>query len=296
MSPKAKPARKIREKRRAISISRLIAVTFLVLILVGAALLTLPAASRTGRSHGFLTSLFTATSATCVTGLVMGDTWLLWSPFGQTVILGLIEIGGLGFMSAASLAFFLFRKKISLQSRLVIAEAIGAENMSDILMLQKKLLIRSFLLEGPGALILTLRFLGDFSLPQAMRLGIFHSVSAFCNAGFDILGFLSPGASLIPYGKDPIVLLTLSALIVTGGLGFLVWDEVLRERKARKWSVYTKLVLMVTGILLLGGTVLFCVLEWNNPLTNGSYSWPEKILAAFFQSVTLRTAGFAAID
>ena len=297
MSPKAKPARKIREKRRAVSISRMIALTFLLLILIGAGLLTLPAASRTGRSNGFLTSLFTATSATCVTGLVMGDTWTLWSSFGQTVILCLIEIGGLGFMSAASIAIFLFRKKkISLQSQIAMAETIGADNMSEVVSLQKKLLIRSFLLEGAGALILTLRFLKDFPFLQALRLGIFHSVSAFCNAGFDILGFLPGKGSLTPYGKDPIILLTLSALIVLGGLGFLVWNEVLRERNARKWSVYTKLVLLVTGILLLGGTVLFCILEWDNPATIGTFTWPEKILAAFFQSVTLRTAGFAAVD
>ena len=287
---------KVRERRRAVSISRVIAVTFLVLILIGTAILSLPIASRTGKRQDFLTALFTATSATCVTGLVMGDTWALWSNLGQGVILILIEIGGLGFMSAASLAFFTFRKKMSIQSQMVMAEAIGVENMGDILVLQKRLLIRAFIVEGAGALILTIRFLFQFPFLHAVSLGVFHSVSAFCNAGFDILGFLSPGASLIPYQTDPVVILTLSALVILGGLGFLVWDEVLRVHSFRKWSVYTKLVLITTGALLLGGTISFCVLEWNNPDTLGPMSWPGKILAGFFQSVTLRTAGFAGVD
>ena len=297
MSSGKKPNRVIREKRRSVSIPRVIALGFAGLILLGALLLTTPAASRTGHSHGFLTGLFTATSATCVTGLVRGDTWSLWSPFGQAVILTMIEIGGLGFMSAASLTFIAFRRrKMSLQSRLVIAESIGADRLGDIMTQQRRLLFRSFVLEGAGALILTLRFLADFPFPQAVWMGVFHAVSAFCNAGFDILGCMEPGASMIPYQSDLIVMLTLSALIVLGGLGFLVWDDVLRVRKTRRLSVYTKLVLIVTGILLLGGTVGFCLLEWDNPRTLGSLPWPSRILAAFFQSVTLRTAGFAGID
>ena len=290
-----KPRRKIRD-RQAVSISRIIAVTFLVLILIGACLLTLPAASRTGRRQDFLTALFTATSATCVTGLVMGDTWSMWSGFGQAVILCLIEIGGLGFMSAASLAFFTFRKKMSIQSQMVMAEAIGVNNMGDIVRLQKNLMVRAFVVEGAGALILTIRFLFQFPFGQAVKLGVFHSISAFCNAGFDILGFISPGASLIPYQTDPVVILTISALVILGGLGFLVWDEVLGERRPGRWNVYTKLVLITTGALLLGGTISFCLLEWNNPDTLGPLSWPGKLLAGFFQSVTLRTAGFAGVD
>ncbi|MBQ6398561.1 MAG: potassium uptake protein, TrkH family [Clostridia bacterium] len=290
-----KPVRVIRN-RRNISISRVIALVFLGLILSGALVLTLPAASRSGRSHGFLTGLFTATSATCVTGLVRGDTWSLWSPFGQGVILCLIEIGGLGFMSAASIAFLMFRRKVSIQSQMVMAEAIGADSMADILPQQWKLLVRSFLLEAAGALILTVRFLFDFPFPEALKLGVFHAVSAFCNAGFDILGFMAPGASMMPYQGDLTVMLTLSALIILGGLGFLVWDEVLRIREGHRFSVYTRLVLIMTGALVLFGTLSFCLLEWNNPGTLGPMPWPEKLLAAFFQSVTLRTAGFAGID
>ncbi len=290
-------ARMFWRKRRVVpSISRVIALVFLGLILLGTLLLSLPAASRSGKSAGLLTSLFTATSATCVTGLILADTWTQWSLFGQTVLLILIEIGGLGFMSAASVAYLLFRRKVSIQKQMVMAEAIGATSMQDVMRLQKKMLIRAFALEGGGALILWLRFLPEYGALQALRLGVFHAVSAFCNAGFDILGFRGANMSLMTYSTDPVICLTLGALIILGGLGFLVWDEVLRERHARKWSVYTKLVLITTGTLLLGGMVLFCIVEWDNPLTLGGMTVPQKLLAAFFQSATLRTAGFAALD
>ena len=295
--PGTKPRRKIKANRRSVSISRTMALTFLGLILLGALLLCLPVASRSRKPAPFLTSLFTATSATCVTGLVLEDTWTQWSAFGQTVILLMIQIGGLGFMSAASMAYFTLRKRISMRSRMVMAEAIGASSMSDITLHQKRLLIRAFTVEGAGAVILAGRFLTlGYSFPVALKLGVFHSISAFCNAGFNILGFKTPGASLSLYHTDPVISLTLCALVVLGGLGFLVWDEVLREHNPRKWSVYTRLVLIATGILLLGGTVLFCLLEWNNPQTLGPLGIGEKLLAAFFQSVTLRTAGFAGVD
>ena len=290
-----KPARKPKKKREAISISRVTALTFLGIILLGALLLSLPVSSRNGRSAGVVTALFTATSATCVTGLVLADTWSQWSNFGQAVILLMIEVGGLGFMSAASLAYFSFRRKISIQQQLVMAEAIGA-NMSDVLEHQKRLLVRAFTVEGIGAAILTARFLTEYSFPLALKLGVFHAVSAFCNAGFDVLGFREPGASLIIYQTDPVICLTLSALVILGGLGFLVWDEVLREKSPKKWSVYTRLVLITTGVLLVSGTILTCLAEWKNPSTLGPMSTPQKLLAAFFQSMTLRTAGFAGVD
>ncbi len=295
MQQHLRPGRKHRV-RRAVSISRIMALTFLGIIAMGTVLLSLPAASRSGRSAGFLTSLFTATSATCVTGLVMGDTYSLWTPFGQAVILLMIQIGGLGFMSAASLAYFTLRRKIGMRSRLVMAEAIGASSMSEVTVHQKRLLVRAFAIEGIGAGILTARFAFDYPFLIALRLGVFHSVSAFCNAGFDILGFRAPGTSLMLYHTDPIICLTLCALVVLGGLGFLVWDDVLKERRPKKWNVYTRLVLATTGALLLLGFVLTCVLEWNNPRTLGPLSLGEKLLAALFQSVTLRTAGFAGLD
>lgn len=294
MTKKA-PVLRPKKKRHALSISRIIALTFLGIIVAGALLLSLPFASRNGRSAGPVTVLFTATSATCVTGLVLADTWSQWSNFGQAVILVMIEIGGLGFMSAASLAYFSLRRKISIQQQLVIAESIGS-NMDDVVIHQRRLLTRAFTVEGIGALILTIRFLFEYPFPQALKLGVFHSVSAFCNAGFDVLGFKQPGASLIVYQTDPVICLTLSALVILGGLGFLVWDEVLRERNPKRWSVYTKLVMVTTGVLLLAGTILFCVLEWGNPSTLGTLKGPQKLLAAFFQSMTLRTAGFAGVD
>ena len=287
----ATPAQRPKKKRQAVSIGRIMAFTFLGIILIGTLLLTLPASSRNGHSAGVMTALFTATSATCVTGLVLADTWSQWSNLGQMVILMMIEIGGLGFMSAASLAYFSLRRKISIQQQLVMAEAIGS-NMNDVVEHQKRLLIRAFTVEGIGAVILTARFMTEFSFP----LGVFHAVSAFCNAGFDVLGFIQPGASMIVYQTDPVICLTLSALVILGGLGFLVWDELLRERSPKKWSVYTKLVMITTGTLLLGGTILFCLLEWRNPSTLGTLSAPQKLLAAFFQSMTLRTAGFAGVD
>ena len=291
-----KRARKIFKPRRVYSIGRIMAFSFLAIILGGTLLLCLPFSSRSGQSAGLMKSLFTATSATCVTGLVLADTWTQWSYFGQAIILVMIEIGGLGFMSAASLAFFSLKRKIPIQQQMVIAEAIGASDMSDVVSHQRRLLIRAFKIEGIGALILTVRFLFEYPFLQAVRLGIFHAVSAFCNAGFDILGFKEPGASLIVYQNDPVILLTLSVLIIVGGLGFLVWDELLREHRPKKWGVYTRLVLITTGALLLFGTISFCILEWDNPDTLGPLSVPGKLLNAFFPSATLRTAGFASID
>ena len=289
------PARRPKKKRQAISISRVMALTFLGIIVIGALLLSLPFASRNGQSADPVKALFTATSATCVTGLVLADTWSQWSNFGQAVILIMIEVGGLGFMSAASLAYFSLRRKISIQQQLVMAEAIGS-NMNDVLQHQKRLLVRAFTVEGVGAAILTARFLVEYPFAQALKLGVFHAVSAFCNAGFDILGFKEPGASLIVYQTDPVICLTLSALVILGGLGFLVWDELLRERNPKKWSVYTRLVMITTGVLLAVGTIAFCLLEWRNPSTLGTMRTPQKLLAAFFQSMTLRTAGFAGMD
>ena len=289
------PVWRPKKKRQSVSIGRIMAFTFLGIILIGTLLLTLPVSSRNGQGTSVMTALFTATSATCVTGLVLADTWSQWSNFGQVVILMMIEVGGLGFMSAASLAYFSLKRKISIQQQLVMAEAIGS-NMNDVVEHQKRLLIRAFTVEGVGAVILTARFLTEYSFPLALKLGVFHSVSAFCNAGFDVLGFIKPGASLIVYQTDPVICLTLSALVILGGLGFLVWDELLRERSPKKWSVYTRLVVITTGTLLLAGTVLFCLIEWHNPSTLGPLSAPKKILAAFFQSMTLRTAGFAGVD
>lgn len=285
-----------RSRGRPLSPTQIIAVAFVVIILMGAVLLTLPAASRDGESAGFLPALFTATSATCVTGLVMFDTWTQWSGFGQTVIISLIEVGGLGFMSAASLVFFLLRRKVGLKQRMVMAQALSVQDMEGVVRIQKLVLTGSLGIQAVGALILLLRFWPAYGFGTALRWGVFHSISAFCNAGFDILGCITPGASLIEFNSDPVVMLTLAALVIVGGLGFLVWEEVARVRSFKKFSVYTKLVLLTTLVLLLGGAVCICALEWNNPATLGSMSFGDKLMNGFFQSVTVRTAGFAGID
>ena len=286
----------MKKRPKNLSATKIIAITFAAIILLGAALLSLPAASRSGVSCGFRPALFTATSATCVTGLVLYDTWTQWSGFGQVVIISLIQIGGLGFMSAATLFVFFLRKKIGFKQRLVMAQALSVSDMDGVVRLQKTVLKGSFAIEGMGALILFLRFLPEFGFWKALRWGIFHSISAFCNAGFDIFGSITPGASVMEFQSDPVVLLTLCALIVTGGLGFLVWQEIAEKRSFQKFSVYTRLVLLTTAALILGGTGMICILEWNNPGTLGPMSLGDKLLNALFQSVTLRTAGFVSVD
>lgn len=295
-----KQAKKIQNllnrKPRAVSPTRVIALVFLAIILSGAVLLTLPVASRSGVSCGFRPALFTATSATCVTGLVLYDTWTQWSAFGQVVILCLIEVGGLGFMSAASLVLFLFRRKVGLKQRMVIAQALSLNEMEGVVRLQKVVIFGSLAIQSVGAVILTLRFLPICGLRKAVHWGVFHAVSAFCNAGFDILGCITPGASIMEFATDPVVCITLMVLIFVGGLGFFVWEEVARVRRPGKLSVYTRLVLIMSLALTVVGAGVFCLLEWNNPETMGSLTVPQKVLAGFFQSVTTRTAGFAGLD
>ena len=290
----ARPGKK--HNRRKLMPTQIIAITFAAIIVLGTVLLMLPAASRDGTSCGFRPALFTATSATCVTGLVMYDTWSQWSAFGQTVIICLIEIGGLGFMSAASLVVFLFRRKVGLKQRMLMAQALSMDEMSGVVKLQKWVLLGSLSIQLTGALVLMLHFLPQYGFRQALVWGAFHSISAFCNAGFDIFGSIAPGMSIITFNADPVVCITLMALVVLGGLGFFVWEEVVRLHSFKKFSIYTKLVLITTGVLIVGGAGLILLLEWNNPSTFGSMPWPQKILNAFFQSVTLRTAGFASVD
>ena len=286
----------VRKRKLQLQPAQIIAISFAVIIFLGAGLLCLPAASRSGASCGFLPALFTATSATCVTGLTLFDTWSQWSGFGQVVLLCLIEVGGLGFMTAASLVIFLLRKKVGLRQRMVMAQALSVNDMEGVVRLQKWVLFGSLSIQLAGALVLFLRFLPEFGWENAVKWGVFHSISAFCNAGFDILGCLQPGSSVAVFQNDPVVLLTLIALIGLGGLGFFVWEEVVRLHSWKKFSVYTKLVLLASTVLLLGGAVLICLLEWNNPATLGPMPVWQKLLNGLFQSMTVRTAGFAAVD
>lgn len=286
----------MKRRGKPVSATKLIAVIFAVIICCGTALLMLPVASRDGNSCPFLSALFTATSATCVTGLTPFDTWTQWSGFGQTVLLCLIEIGGLGFMSAATLVIFLFHRKVGLKQRLVMAQALSLNEMDGVFKLQKMVLFGSLSMQGLGALILTLWFWPKYGFAHAIRWGVFHSISAFCNAGFDIFGELEAGSSLQLFKTDPVVIITLSLLVFLGGLGFLVWEELAEKRSFKKLTVYAKLVLMASCILLVSGWVLTCLLEWNNPETLGNLSIGSKLLGGFFQSITLRTAGFDAIN
>ncbi len=284
------------KRPRRLRTEQTIVLAFLALVLLGAALLTLPAASRNGESCGFLTALFTATSATCVTGLVLADTWVQWSGFGQTVILSLIQVGGLGFMSMISIFYFLLHRKIGLKQRLIMAQGFSLNDVDGVVKLVRTVLLTTAAAEGLGALVLTLRFWPEHGFLQALCWGIFHSISAFCNAGFDIFGKLRPGSSLGLFVHDPVVNFTIIFMIVFGGLGFYVWADIARKRQFRKFSVHTKLVLLITALLLAGGALLFALLEWNNEATIGTYTTGEKLLAAFFQSTTCRTAGFASFD
>lgn len=276
--------------------TQIIALAFAGIILAGTLLLMLPIASRSGESCGFFPALFTATSATCVTGLILADTWSQWSGFGQGVILSMIEVGGLGFMSAASLVIFLLRKKVGLKQRMIMAQAMSLNDMQGVVRLQRIVIFGSVGVQLAGALVLFLRFLPTYGVRQAAVWGVFHGVSAFCNAGFDIFGRIAPGQSVIPFNHDPVVLITLMVLIIVGGLGFFVWEELLRVRSLKKCSVYTKLVLIATAVITCLGAGMFLLLEWDNPDTFGAMPVWQKILNSFFQTTTLRTAGFVAVD
>ena len=286
----------IKKRRMPLSATQIIAVGFAAIILLGAVLLSLPGASRNGVSCGFFPALFTATSATCVTGLVLFDTYTQWSAFGQTVIIILIEIGGLGFMSAASTFVFLLHRKVGLRQKMVMAQALNISDMDGVVKIQKLVLTGSLTVQGIGAVILLLRFWPEYGFKRALAWGVFHSISAFCNAGFDLFGYLAPGQSLIVFNDDPIVCLTLLALVTVGGLGFLVWEELSRVRNFKKLSVYSKLVLLMTGGILIVGTIVILLLEWNNPATLGNMSFGQKLMNALFQTGTLRTAGFVTVD
>ncbi len=288
--------KKVRRRKVSMSATKLIALCFLGIILLGTGLLMLPVSSRSGEPCQFLPALFTATSATCVTGLTPFDTWTQWSGFGQVVLLCLIEIGGLGFMSAATLVIFLFRRKVGLRQRMLIAQALSLNEMDGVVRLQRMVIFGSLGFEAAGALILTLWFWPQYGFVRALRWGVFHSISAFCNAGFDIFGSMEPGSSLLLFQNDPVVLLTLGTLVVLGGLGFLVWQDIAEKRSWKKLSVYSRLVLLATASLIGTGWFFICLLEWNNPETLGGLSVGSKLLGGLFQSITLRTAGFDAIN
>ncbi len=281
----------IRKKR--INATGIVAGSFAGIILLGTLLLMLPISSRSGVGASPLIALFTATSASCVTGLVLVDTWTGWSFFGQLVILGMIQLGGLGFMTVITLFSLAIHRRIGLSERLIMVSTLNLNDMDGVVRVVRHALFGTFALEGAGAVILSARFIPRFGVAGGIWRGIFHSVSAFCNAGFDLLGRDGPFSSLTGYADDAGVLIPIMLLIVTGGLGFFVWEDLFKARfRWKKLSLYSKMVLSLTGALILGGTLFFLWAEGNNPATLGNMAWGERLLNALFQSVTLRTAGF----
>ena len=281
--------------RRNSNPTRIVAGSFGVIILLGTLLLMLPAASRDGQSAGLFASLFTATSASCVTGLIVADTWLQWSLFGQTVILVMIQLGGLGFMTVITLFSLALHRRIGLSERLVMVSTLNLNDMDGVVRMVQHALMGTFCMEGAGALLLSLRFIPKFGLAGGLWRGVFHGVSAFCNAGFDLMGHTSQYSSLCNYEGDWVVIGTISFLIITGGIGFIVWDDLSRKKlDFRHYMLHTKIVLVTTAVLLVTSTILFYLMERNNILVgmNGS----ESFLACFFSAVTPRTAGFNNVD
>lgn len=276
--------------------SHIISVSFLLLILAGTLLLMLPAATRSGVVTPFDSALFTATSATCVTGLVVYDTYSYWSPFGQAVILLLIQIGGMGVVTMAIAIVALTGKRIGLKQRFVMQEALAAPQMGGVIR-QTGFIIRTMLLlEGVGAFFLALRFCPLLGFGEGLWYAVFHAISAFCNAGFDLMGRDAPYVSLTGFAADPLVLAPIMLLIVIGGIGFLTWADIRQHRlRMRAWRLQTKLVLVTSLLLLVLAAVYFYFHEFSLPAWQGM-SRGERVLGALFQAVTPRTAGFNSID
>ena len=272
----------------------ILALGFLAVILLGTVLLTLPAASRSGKGIGLFDSLFTATSAVCVTGLVAVDTGTTFSVFGQIVLLVLIQVGGLGFMVFATMIMVALGRKISIRGRMLIRESMNGASLSDLGRLTWLYLLLALAIETVGTVLLSIRLIPLLGWKHGIWMALFHAVSAFCNAGFDLFGNY---ASLTAFSGDPLVLLTVAVLIILGGLGFAVILETLRNRQGfRSLTLHTRIVLLTTLGLVLTGTVFYWLAERSNAETLAGFGEGEKILNAFFQSVTMRTAGFNSFD
>ena len=286
-----------KRSRRNISPTRRIVLGFALIILIGAVLLAMPFSQRGGRMN-FTDALFTSISATCVTGLVRADTAMCFNTVGQSIILVLIQIGGVGFMTIAVMLLSSFRRSLSVSDKMTLAESYGLSSVGGIVPIMKRVAAGTAVFEAVGAGLLAFRFVPIFGFGEGLRQSVFHSVSAFCNAGFDILGTTyGEYSGMTAFVGDPLVMLTLSALIVIGGIGFIVWDDIWQlVRRKQRISVYSKIVLTASAVLLAAGAVLFAAAEWNNPGTIGELGIPGKIITSTFQSATARTAGFSAVD
>ena len=276
--------------------SAVVALSFLIMILFGTAMLTMPFATRSGKID-FMNAFFTATSATCVTGLIVQDTFSHWSGFGQAIILILIQFGGLGFITFVSLFTLYSKHHATLSQRKIAMQSAGSVDLGGIKGLLKIILIGTFAFEFTGAFALSFAFVPVYGWGKGIWQAVFTAVSAFCNAGFTITGIADGKSSLMFFASNPLVILVVSLLVIVGGIGFFVWGDVIRHGiHIKKYSLHSKLVLSTTGVLLALGWVLFAVFEWNNPATIGNEGAGTKILASLFLSVTPRTAGFNSVD
>lgn len=289
----------MRKKRLKLSTTHLIMLSFLLVIFAGSILLALPISASDGIGVSYIDALFTATTATCVTGLVTLPTVTAWSTFGQVVILCLIQLGGLGIITVMSGVMIALHKKIGIADRLLIQEAFNLNTLSGLVRFVKKVIGATFLVEGIGALLYMTVFVPEYGL-RGIWISVFNSISAFCNAGLDILS----ENSLCEYATNPIINIVTSFLIIIGGIGFIVWWDVIRVLKLRKnqgkmcvqkLSLHSKIALWMTAFLIISGTLAFFIFEYNNELTIGNHSLFDKLQISFFQSVTTRTAGFATI-
>ena len=289
----------VRKKKFALSTTQTILLSFLVTILVGSGLLALPISSASGKAVPYLDALFTAATSTCVTGLVTLPTVSSWSVFGQVVILLLIQIGGLGIITIMSGVMLLLNRKMGISDRLLIQDAFNLNTMSGLAKFVKKVLLGTLIIEGIGAVLYMTVFVPEFGA-KGIWISVFNSVSAFCNAGIDIIA----ENSLCNYATNPLINTVTSALIILGGLGYIVWWDVLRvigsrspknKRIFRHLTLHSKIVITVTAGLILVGAILIFIFEYNNPLTIGEMPLFDKIQVSLFQSVTTRTAGFASI-
>ena len=272
--------------------TQMIVVGYLLLILLGSILLMLPVSSRDGNMTSFADALFTSTSASCVTGLVVQDTYLHWSFFGQLIILILIQIGGMGFMTIGVCVAILLRRKIGLKVRGILQESINSIQIGGIVKLTKKIIKGTLFFESIGAVLLMIRFIPEFGIGRGIWYGIFHSISAFCNAGFDILGTESNRyPSLTGYADSPVINITIMLLIVIGGIGFLTWDDIFENKwRFHRYRMQSKVILVTTGLLIFLPAVFFFFSDFS-ALPSGN-----RLLASFFQSVTPRTAGFNTVN
>ncbi len=278
-----------------ISPTRIIALSFIAVILTGTFLLCLPVSSRTGQWTEPIDALFTSTSATCVTGLVIADTFTNWSLFGQLVILVMIQIGGIGLMTVISMVFIFMKRKLSMQERMVLMQAAGNVQVGGMVRLIRRILGGTACIEGAGALLLAIRFVPRMGWGQGLYYAVFHSISAFCNAGFDLMGKQEAFSSFTAFADDWLVGLTLAGLIILGGIGFLVWEDLLKNKwHVRRYSLHTKLILIMAGLMLSIGTVGYFIFEGAYTMQGDDFA--TRLLKSFFASTTMRTAGFNTID